>query len=171
MAKKRFTDDLFELFEDPKNTGAERQEDAVPSQQEEEEVEVSVPVQTSRAKRKLSSKKFTADLDAFLNDSFDQEQASSTAPEVSAGQSPRTPSPRPTSRRRGRKRSGLDYLIRSTVRENDPDQERGGNTADTKRVTLIFNKEHLAILKAQAKERGIYLKDVVQEMVSSYLEE
>ena len=57
------------------------------------------------------------------------------------------------------------------MQENDPDRMKGGNTAETKRVTLIFNKEHLAILKAQAKERGIYLKDVVQEMVSNYLEE
>ena len=48
---------------------------------------------------------------------------------------------------------------------------RGGNTAETKRVTLIFKKDHLTELKEQAKERGMFLKDVVQEMVSKYLEE
>lgn len=165
MAKKRFTDDLFGLFEEPQEMGAEQQENAVPPTKTEEHVEVSVPVETPRAKRKLSSKKFTADLDAFLNDSFGQEERPAPA------SSPRAPTPRPTSRRRGRKRSGLDYLIRSTVRENDPDLVQGGNTAETKRVTLIFNKEHLATLKAQAKERGMYLKDVVQEMVENYLQE
>jgi hypothetical protein len=162
MAKKRFTDDLFGLFEEPQETGAEQQQDAVPTT---EEIEVSVPVQTPRAKRKLSSKKFTADLDAFFNDAFDQD--ATPAPAASPPSSPRLP----TSRRLGRKRSGLDYLIRSTVKENDPDRPRGGNTAETKRVTLIFNKEHLATLKAQAKERGIYLKDIVQEMVENYLED
>ena len=76
------------------------------------------------------------------------------------------PQHRPRSRRR---KTGLDLLIRSTVADEDR-SPRGGNTADTKRVTLIFNKQHLAELKEQAKERGMYLKDVVQEMVSNYLE-
>ncbi len=169
MAKKRFTDDLFGLFEEPtptpETTPAEAKsvrapEPSTPDQQE-ESVEVDVPTKTTKARRKLSSKGFTADLDAFLSDSFERE-----------GQSPST-SPAPASaplKSRRRRKTGLDLLIRSTVADEDR-SPRGAKAPDTKRVTLIFNKEHLATLKQQAKERGMYLKDVVQEMVAGYLEE
>lgn len=110
---------------------------------DEEVVEVSVPVKTKKAKQKISSKNFTQNLDVFLGDD----------------------------KRRGtRRRTGLDYLIRSTV-EEDPDAEPDAATKpDTKRVTLVFNKEHLLNLKEEAKDRKMYLKDVVQQMVAQYLE-
>ena len=163
MAKKRFTDDLFGLFEEPTPEPAATRaepETGAPASQEEESVHVEVPTPSPRAKRKLSSKKFTADLDSFLSDSFERENV---APSTSAA-----PASAPKPRRR--RKTGLDLLIRSTVADEDR-SPKGGNTAETKRVTLIFKKDHLAELKVQAKERGMYLKDVVQEMVAKYLEE
>jgi len=170
MAKKRFTDDLFGLFEEPVPTPEATRGEAAsvrtkapePPDHQEESVEVNVPSQSKKARRKLSSKGFTADLDAFLSDSFERENAAPSANTAPAA----APKNAPHSRRR---RTGLDLLIRSTV--TDEDRTAGKNTAETKRVTLIFNKEHLATLKEQAKERGMYLKDVVQEMVGQYLEE
>ncbi len=168
MAKKRFTDDLFGLFEEPaptpETTPAEDKSVSAPmppaANQQEESVEVDVPTKTTKARRKLSSKGFTADLDAFLSDSFEREN-----------QSPSTSSaPAPAPRKTRRRKTGLDLLIRSTVADEDR-SPRGAKAPDTKRVTLIFNKEHLDRLKAQAKARGVYLKDVVQEMVAGYLEE
>jgi len=162
MAKKRFTDDLFGLFEEPtpQAEASQQEPDTVaPSQSEEESVEVKVPTRSPRAKRKLSSKKFTADLDSFLSESFEREN---TAPPTSSA-----PASAPRPRRR---KTGLDLLIRSTVADEDR-STRGGNTAETKRVTLIFKKDHLSELKVQAKQRGMFLKDVVQEMVSKYLED
>jgi hypothetical protein len=162
MAKKRFTDDLFGLFEEPTPvTAASRAEPeaGAHAKQEEESVEVDVPTPSPGAKRKLSSKKFTADLDSFLSDSFERENI---APPTSSA-----PAPPPRPRRR---KTGLDLLIRSTVADEDR-MPSGENTAETKRVTLIFKKDHLAELKDQAKGRGMYLKDVVQEMVARYLEE
>lgn len=162
MAKKRFTDDLFGLFEEPTPVPAASSaepETGAHANQEEESVEVDVPTPSPSAKRKLSSKKFTADLDSFLSDSFERENV---APPTSSA-----PASAPRPRRR---KTGLDLLIRSTVADEDR-MPRGGNTAETKRVTLIFKKDHLAELKVQAKERGMYLKDVVQEMVGKYLEE
>lgn len=154
MAKKRFTDDLFDLFEEPANEGAA----PAVGDTREEAVDVQVPVKTPSARRKLSSKGFTQDLDAFLSDSFEQKE--------------REPAPArrntPPARRR---RSGLDFLIRSTVSADDEDRQPRGASPETKRVTLIFNKAHLAELKEQAKERKMYLKDVVQEMVAAYLKE
>lgn len=174
MAKKRFTDDLFGLFEDPlkQDSPAKHITEAPTSEQSEnvpqkdappvetEKVEVEVPSSSRRAKRKLSSKKFTADLDAFLSDSFAREGTSPNTP---------NPAPAPAPRPRRRRKTGLDLLIQSTVADEDR-HPRGEKSPDTKRVTLIFNKEHLAELKEQAKGRGVYLKDVVQEMVSEYLE-
>ncbi|MEM9259853.1 MAG: hypothetical protein AAGA62_09420, partial [Bacteroidota bacterium] len=68
MAKKRFTDDLFGLFEDPQEAAApEPQAPTMPPADEkgEETVEVKVPAASSKARKKLSSKNFTADLDDF----------------------------------------------------------------------------------------------------------
>lgn len=148
MAKKRFTDDLSGLFEDNYLTGTD-----TAAQEDEEAVEVSVPVRTKKAKKKISSKNFTQNLDVFLSD--DQRRAA-------AG--------RTAERQAPRRRTGLDYLIRSTVQDEDRAAPTEPAVPDTKRVTLIFNKEHLVTLKEQAKERKMYLKDVVQEMVAQYLE-
>jgi hypothetical protein len=170
MAKKRFTDDLFGLFEEPtRRPDASRAEQdpgrapqPAPTDEGEESVEVDVPTRSTKARRKLSSKGFTADLDAFLSDGFERENTASSTSGAPAAAPQKTPRPR-------RRKTGLDLLIRSTV--TDEDRAADENTAETKRVTLIFKKDHLAELKEQARERGLYLKDVVQEMVSRYLEE
>ena len=139
MAKKRFTDNLSGLFEDNDYLIGDD-----PMAVEEEVVDVDVPVKTKKAKKKISSKNLTKNLDVFISDD--------------------------NRRSRSRRRSGLDYLIRSTV-QDDPDREpEEPAKPETKRVTLVFNKEHLLTLKEEAKERKMYLKDVVQEMVAQYLE-
>ncbi|WP_116109224.1 hypothetical protein [Lewinella sp. IMCC34191] len=139
MAKKRFTDNLSGLFEDNDYLIGDD-----PMAVSEEVVDVDVPVKTKKAKKKITSKNFTKNLDVFISDD--------------------------NRRSRSRRRSGLDYLIRSTV-QDDPDREPDEPAKpETKRVTLVFNKEHLVTLKEEAKERKMYLKDVVQEMVAKYLE-
>lgn len=176
MAKKRFTDDLFGLFEEPASTpettrtetASVRASEPEAPDNKEETVEVDVPTKTTKARRKLSSKGFTADLDAFLSEGFERgSDASSTS---AAPASAPDASGRRAAKKPRRRKTGLDLLIRSTVEDEDR-SPRGANTPDTKRVTLIFNKKHLASLKIQAKKRGMYLKDVVQEMVEGYLEE
>ncbi|MEM8584587.1 MAG: hypothetical protein AAGF87_09975 [Bacteroidota bacterium] len=144
MAKKRFTDGLYDLFEPEVQPAEARSTNA-----DEEVVDIEVPV-TRKSRQKLGRKNFTQGLDAYLSDSFTRESG--------------------RSRKTSRRRSGLDLLIQSTVND-DPDRKpEGGNTAETKRVTLIFNKEHLATLKDMAKSRKMYLKDLVGEMVENYLE-
>lgn len=162
MAKKRFTDDLFGLFEEPTPQRNQAGTGAY-ADQEEESVEVDVTTPSSRAKRKLTSKKFTKDLDSFLSDNFEREGAAAATSPAPASAPQNVPHPR-------RRKTGLDLLIRSTVADEDRSTTEG-NTAETKRVTLIFKKDHLSELKEQAKERGLFLKDVVQEMVEKYLEE
>lgn len=143
MAKKRFTQDLFGLFEDqnPDEIGS-----PAPAEETEEDVKVSVPVKTINARKKLSSKDFTLNLDSFIKD-----ESGNTRPPK-------------------RRRTGLDYLIRSTVNDEKGDAA-GHRQSDSKRVTLTFKKEHLTTLKERARERNIYLKDLVQELVAQYLEQ
>lgn len=153
MAKKRFTDGLSNLFDNPFDEPATPQQPSLEAN--EESIDIDIPLKNEGARSKLSSKGFTNDLDAFLSDSFEREAAKDQL----------TPN-------RRKKRSGLDLLIRSTVSADDEDRNpRGGKTPDTKRVTLIFRKDHLAELKDLAKTRKMYLKDLVQEMVSGYLSE
>lgn len=162
MAKKRFTDGLSNLFDNPFDepetpTPNLKAPNVASPAADEESIEVDIPLKSGKAKKKLSSKGFTNNLDSFLSDSFEREAARQPA---TAG---------PTRRRR---RGGLDLLIRSTVQHDDEDRNpRDAKAANTKRVTLIFRKDHLADLKDLAKERKMYLKDLVQEMVSGYLEE
>ncbi|NJC27361.1 hypothetical protein [Neolewinella antarctica] len=162
MAKKRFKQDLSDLFENP-YPGAELDYgvDAGATESGEESVEVEVPVKTSQAKRKLSSKKFTANLDAFLSQDSKRASGNSTAP------SKKNSAPATAPRRR--RKTGLDLLIRSTISKEEMAERNEPRAPDTKRVTLVFNKEHLVTLKEQAKGRKMYLKDVVQEMVANYL--
>ena len=154
MAKKRFTDGLSDLFDNPFDGSAPTPSadgDAVGD--DEVSFDVNVPVKNKATRKKLSGKGFAGSLDNFLNDSF--EQAGSSAPQP-----------------RRRRRTGLDFLIRSTVEKDDEDRNPvGPKPKDTKRVTLIFRKDHLVELKDLAKERGMYLKDLVADMAAKYLEE
>ncbi len=152
MAKKRFTDGLSDLFDqptfdqqvsDPKETyeGRDMGNDEV-------SFEVDIPVSKQETKNKISGKGFSGSLDNFLNDSFSQMGAN-----------------------RQRRKTGLDFFIRSTVQpDEESDAAAKANTPDTKRVTLIFRKDHLEELKELAKQREIYLKDLVGEMVSQFLD-
>ena len=177
MAKKRFTADLNDLFDNP-YPGTDLSYGEGATSGIEETVEVDVPVTSARAKRKLSSKKFTADLDAFLTQDIDRAKASA-APEQTgkAPKSSRSASrqgtglagSQPAKAPRKRRKTGLDLLIRSTISKEEMAERNAPRAPDTKRVTLVFNKEHLVTLKEQAKDRKMYLKDVVQEMVSNYL--
>ncbi|OAV43003.1 hypothetical protein [Lewinella sp. 4G2] len=172
MAKKRFTADLNDLFDNPYpgtdlNYGGGSDEVAGADAKDEETVEIEVPVRSSKAKKKLSSKKFTADLDAFM--SLDMDRASGgTSSTDSAPKSRRTA---PAAAPRRRRKTGLDLLIRSTISKEEMAEREKPRAPDTKRVTLVFNKAHLVTLKEQAKDRKMYLKDVVQEMVANYLAE
>lgn len=162
MAKKRFTDDLFGLFEDPQPIFPESNQEGSAASDVEESVEVEVPVRTPKAKRKLSSKKFTANLDAFLTQDMDRAKGHQSTASTSSRSAP-------AAAPRRRRKTGLDLLIRSTISKEEQAEREREAAPDTKRVTLVFNKSHLVTLKEQAKERKMYLKDVVQEMVSNYL--
>lgn len=155
MAKKRFTDNMDNLFSgEPKAEGSLT---LFPQEQE--------PSEGAADQPRKSGKGFAASLDAFLAEAFEQSEQERGTAELSPNPSP-VRNKTPEHRARGRRAaSGLDLLIRQTSDETQfvPQQH------DTRRVTLIFNKEHLEQLKTIARDRQVYLKDLIGEIVEHYL--
>ncbi len=152
MAKKRFTDGMDELF-----SGESKKEEPLTLFPTEDQ-----PEQTTDQPRK-GGKGFAASLDAFLAEAFESAEQDADVDEL-----PKPTKPTPTRRPRGRRAaSGLDLLIRQTTDESQfvPQQH------DTRRVTLIFNKQHLEQLKTIARQRQVYLKDLIGEIVEQFLDE
>jgi hypothetical protein len=150
MAKKRFTDGMDSLFGD----GAIEvkaatalslfPDDPAPSASREEE------------RKGSSGKGFTSQLEAFLAEAFEtlSDEDSDAAEDADT--------------RARRPRSGLDLLIRSTSSEPD---EFKPQTHTTRRVTLVFPKEHLEKLKQAAKEQNVYLKDIINNLIETYIKD
>lgn len=93
------------------------------------------------------SKGFAAQLDAFLAEALE------------ANEAPESAKPRLT---------GLDLLIQRT---KEPAIQIGQKVSDTRRLTLAFNKEQLAKLKQMAEQEGILLRDLINRLIDRYLQE
>lgn len=158
MAKKRFTEGMESLFSNAGSDDPRKRKLTLFSGETQGEEN---PDDTDS--RRSSNKGFAASLDAFLAEAF--ESADREAEEEAEGgtSAPVAAAKRPRGRRPG---SGLDLLIRQTSGPSEfvPQQH------DTRRVTLIFNKQHLEKLKTIARRKNLYLKDVIDEIVSSYLQ-
>lgn len=152
MAKKRFTDDLDNLFDAP---------------QEQTEQSLSLFPQStdkSQAKKevKKTSKGFAAKLDAFLADAFDAADEQEKEEKIAAKTAKKTV------RKKPRRLTGLDLLIRQTT--DKPPQKRL-NIAEKRRLTLAFDKGQLAQLKEIAEKEGVFLKDLINQLIERYLKE
>jgi hypothetical protein len=110
--------------------------------------------------KKRSSKNFTSDLDTLFAEAFADTIEEKQNKAKSKIQAP------PKPKRRLRRLSGLDALIRHT--ENMEVVEV--NVPTKKRVTFVFDKEKLAKLKEIAKEEKAYLKDIIGDVVSRFIE-
>ena len=115
------------------------------------------PEKGERAKKnKEKSKGFSAQLDAFLLDAFETQEKSQPA------------SKRPKTARVKPRLSGLDLLIRKTA---DAPAASRLKAPDKRRLTLAFNKAQLARLKEIASTEGIFLKDLINQLIERYLEQ
>ncbi|MEL6972276.1 MAG: hypothetical protein AAFZ63_06340 [Bacteroidota bacterium] len=144
MAKKRFTKGLESLFGDANEQG--QQVSLFP-----EKTSAGRP---KRDEEKKSSKGFTSQLDAFLSEAFETE-AEKVDSENKEKKAPR-------------RLAGLDLLIRQT--SEGPRQSRT-KLADKRRLTLAFDKSQLSSLKRIAEEEGVYLKDLIAQLIERYLSE
>ena len=156
MSKKKFTVGLESLF----GTVTEEafQEESPLLDKQEKEVK---KVTSSGSSKKRSSKDFTSDLDTLFEEALAETIEEKEEKANSKVQAP--PKPR---KRRLRRLSGLDALIRHT---EDMDVVEV-NVPTKKRVTFVFDKEKLAKLKQIAKSEKAYLKDIIGDVVSNFIE-
>ena len=154
MSKKKFTIGLESLF----GTATEEafQEDSPLLDKKKKEAK-----KTEQSIKKRSSKDFTSDLDTL----FEQALAETIEDKQEKAKSEIQAPPKPI-KRRLRRLSGLDALIRHT--ENMEVVEV--NVPTKKRVTFVFDKQKLAKLKEIAKSENSYLKDIIGDVVSKFIE-
>ncbi|MCB0644189.1 MAG: hypothetical protein KDC44_21245, partial [Phaeodactylibacter sp.] len=62
--------------------------------------------------------------------------------------------------------SGLDVLIRRTIETTELEV----NYQSKKRITFVFDREKLDKLKQIARKEKSYLKDLVDELISEYID-
>jgi len=148
LAKKKFTEGLESLFMDTAET-----------QQMGEGKNVSDKRKNSTSKSTASDSKFTADLQSFLTEAFEdafEEQLSSSS--------------KANKKKKGKSNSlsGLDFLIRNT---SDPKQQIEIEELAPRRITLTLDDQHLIKLREMAKKRKTYLKEMIKEIVADYLQQ
>ena len=144
LAKKRFTKGLESLFGDANEQG--QQVSLFP-----EETSAGIP---KRDEEKKSSKGFTSQLDAFLSEAFEAE-ATKAEGETKEKKAPR-------------RLAGLDLLNRQP--SEGPKQNRA-KISDKRRLTLAFDKGQLSELKRIAEAEGVFLKDLIAQLIERYLSE
>jgi hypothetical protein len=114
--------------------------------------------QTTATKR--SSKNFTTDLESLfeqaLNETLEEqtEETNRSKKRKKRPQKPRKPL------------SGLDALIRRTEGMDYVEV----NTPNKKRVTFVIDKPKLERLKEIARVKKLYLKDIIGEVMSKFIE-
>ncbi len=143
MAKKRFTAGMESLFGDT---------------QEPLEAGRLLSSKKSKAEKKDKKGKFRDDLSSFLKEAF-EESIEEQLEQKAAG--------KPKSSRTGKPKGGLDALLRSTI---EPTQLKLQNKP-TRRLTIAFDEKKLQQLKSIARERKVYLKDIIDEIVGEFLTE
>lgn len=156
MSKKKFIEGLESIF-------GEAAEDTL--QENSPLLTSSTPQKTKKParSRRSSAKNFANDLKIYLEDAF--EESLETQLEERAKQKKLQDKVKVKKRPR-RPRGGLDSLIKSTI---DRDTIRL-DSSKAKRVTLVFDPNKLEKLKAIARNKKSYLKDIIDEIVAEYLD-
>ena len=144
MAKKRFTDGLDSLFG---GTNGPPKESLSLFPEE------TRPGTAKRDDEKKSNKGFASQLDAFLAEAFENEDSADQKENA-------TP-------KKGKRLAGLDLLIRQTT---DAPPKNRPTLSEKRRLTLAFDKQQLNKLKEIAEGEGVYLKDLINQLIERYLE-
>ena len=149
MSKKRFSEGFDSLFGDD----FFREEEEV----KEQKTDTATAKRKAAARKKSgSAKKFAAGLESLLSEAFEEE-----IEDQLAGKKGKTPS---SSERKSL--GGLDSLIRSTI---DPKKIRKVSK-DARRLTILLDSEKVEKLKEIAKLEKTYLKYIIRDIVTEYLE-
>lgn len=162
MSKKRFTSGLESVFGDASNDNFSTDSPLLQREREREFIPRRRPV--SRTK---SGKNFTSDLDTLFEDAL-KDTIVEKAKKLTKGLDEHDIS---TKKRKRRPYSGLDALIRRTsdeiIEEKLAPQRE---IQSTKRVTFVCNQEDLQRLKNIARQEDKYLKDILGQLVSGFVD-
>jgi len=125
-------------------------------------------------RRSGSSKSFTADLESLFQTVVketvaEEKKKAARQKQRSLGITSQTEINRTAINRRPM--SGLDALIKQTNGDNKEELKRNAVPKEKKRVTFVFDKKKLQKLKTIAKMEKAYLKDIIGDLISEYLDE
>ena len=162
MSKKKFKAGLESLFGD---TGVDDQLPGIrPLLVDEEPKESTNSAARAKRPKKRSTKNFTSDLEDLFHSALDKEYKEKVKKSpLASGRDTKI------KKRSERPVIGIDALIRRTSMENR--EEIKIDTPSKKRVTLTLEKRKVEQLKSIAKSKKAYLKDIVDEIISDYLNE
>ena len=160
MSKKKFKAGLESLFGD---TGIDDQLPGIrPLLVEEAAAKESLDRPRNRRSKKRSSKNFTSDLEGLFHSALDKEYKETVQKSpMASGRDTKV------KKRRQRPVIGIDALIRKTSMDNREDFE--SSTPLKKRVTFTLEKKKVEQLKSIARSKKAYLKDIVDDIISDYL--
>lgn len=169
MSKKRFTSGMEDLLHEANQTSPvihagspKNQQPPIPMEGNIGPVEgISLLGEQSLAPlRRSHGKKFSEDLQTFLQEAFDDSFEKYSDPNFVQDDS--------SNKKRSLKpMAGLDAILRSTV---DPKSMRLG-PGNTRRLTLVFDESKLNKLKSIARLERSYLKDIIDEIVEEFIKE
>lgn len=147
MAKKKFKLGLGDLLDN-----------AMDSDTPKAEPKKSTRKTTRRTTSKKTTKSFSANLDDLFQEAI-EESVQENAEKIKKK--------RRTTSKRKKPMFGLDALIRETVETSKVEVI----PTNTKRVTFVFDEEKINKLKQLARLKKAYVKDIVNEIISEYLDE
>jgi hypothetical protein len=162
MGKKKFTSGFDSIFVEDKHKDDQHLDSSASNSKGNTAVmESGSPTIIKRA----GSKNFTSDLDSLFQEAFTEaveERFGSTKKNTGMEEDPfessRTQYKKPL--------SGLDALIRQTVDSSLASIEH----ASIKRITFVFENQKIEKLKSIAKMERAFLKDIVNGVITEFIE-
>ena len=167
MSKKKFTDGLESLFG---TTVSVHEEQGFLGRREDKprRKRTKLSVKKKKSERPSSGKSFTLDLDSL----FEQVLTETIEEKVQKAKKKSVVSKdniEKTKQKYRKPMNGLDALIRQTV-ESSLMEVQAAPVPTKKRVTFVFDKQKLARLKRIAKIEKAYLKDIIGDLISEFID-
>jgi hypothetical protein len=168
--KKRFTDGLDILFNDPEDQ-VFSQDSALLSEKEQNQPSFSRGDIYTQVEKKHTNKNFTSDLDALLNSALQEsinEMQQQAQEQQKSQPGARFSAPQP----RMNMPTGLDAIIRQTLHASQSISVNDTfNTVDSPagRIVFTFDKKKLEKLKTIAHIEQTFVKDIIKKVIADYI--
>lgn len=161
MSKKKFKAGLESLFGEPAVSGMSPflVEEVAVKEKVATKKEQPKPI-VKKVRKRSSSKNFTSNLESLFSGAIDKEQVK---------QKQQKTLPTLSKKRSDKPIIGLDALIRKTSEGNY--EAKYASTPLKKRLTITMERQKLEELKTIARQKKAYLRDIIDELVSGYLDQ